>query len=976
MFFIQLFLISTGAWAQSHLFTGKVLDKKSLLPVEFATVTLPDNALWAITAQDGSFRIAHIPEGKRVVTVRSVGYVTLTLTLDFSKEIKGMTLYMEEENLTLQDVVVTARKADDNMATAYTINRDALNHMQLQNVTDITQLLPGGKTNSAVTLLSATRFALRSGTSEEGNPSFGTAVEVDGIRLSNNSAAHAIEGIDTRNIGTANIASVEVVTGVMSVEHGDIAGGMVKIHTRKGVTPLQLELSSNINTKMIALNKGFVVGPGDGVMNISMEHARSVSDIASPYTAYQRNNLSLHYSHTLRKKSDAPLKLAASLSGNVGGYDSKEDPDAFLETFSREKDNTLRGSLSADWMLNNDWITNLSLTAGFMYADRLSTVKSNKSSSTSFAAIHGTQEGYFISTPYETDPDAPILVVPPGYWYQTAYEDDKPVHYSVKLKGDRAAALGRGIHKLKAGIDYTVSSNNGRGLYYDELQRAPDWREYRYAEIPALHNLAWYAEEQVSLPMQQGMLQLVAGLRSDNSFVHASDYGWVQSFSPRMNVKFRSSMRHDHFIRRYTLQAGWGKSVKLPSFAVLHPQPGYLDILTFASPTTADNTFIAAYYTKPVTRPYNPSLQWEATRQAEISITLETSLAEIQLSAYNKRTLNPYVTENNYEPFTFNMTSQQALEAITIPVEERSYLIDPTSGIVTVKDKRGILPDETVANYSRTRAINKSYYTNGSPLYRTGVEWIIDFKKSGLLNSSLRLDGNYYHYKGVDERVLQGTSSSAQLMANGEYYKYIGFYSGGTSVSNGKRTNEVNANITLTSHIPKLRLIISLRIESTLYSYSQSLSELGGVQRGFVLDDREDYLPSAMKDDIYSGDQYVGLYPDYYVSFDDMETKIPFKETFLWAEENDPELYNNLARLVIKSNYNYIFNPNYVSAYYSANINITKEIGNNASLSFHAKNFLNNMALVKDSRSEYERTLYNSGRIPSFYYGLTLRLKL
>ena len=55
---------------------------------------------------------------------------------------------------------------------------------------------------------------------------------------------------------------------------------------------------------------------------------------------------------------------------------------------------------------------------------------------------------------------------------------------------------------------------------------------------------------------------------------------------------------------------------------------------------------------------------------------------------------------------------------------------------------------------------------------------------------------------------------------------------------------------------------------------------------------------------------------------------------------------------------------------------ITKEIGNHVSVSFYANNFLNNMSTVHNSQTDLRTSLFGSSYIPSYYYGLSLRLKL
>ena len=107
---------------------------------------------------------------------------------------------------------------------------------------------------------------------ESGNPAFGVGVEVDGVRLSNNALARSATGIDTRNISSTNIESIEIITGMPSVEYGDMTNGLVKINTRKGVSSYTLDLLSKPNTKQVALSKGFVAGKRIAALNLSVEH--------------------------------------------------------------------------------------------------------------------------------------------------------------------------------------------------------------------------------------------------------------------------------------------------------------------------------------------------------------------------------------------------------------------------------------------------------------------------------------------------------------------------------------------------------------------------------------------------------------------------------------------------------------------------------------------------------------------------------
>ena len=184
----------------------------------------------------------------------------------------------------------------------------------------------------------------------------------------------------------------------------------------------------------------------------------------------------------------------------------------------------------------------------------------------------------------------------------------------------------------------------------------------------------------------------------------------------------------------------------------------------------------------------------------------------------------------------------------------------------------------------------------------------------------------------------------------------------------------MNLNAVITTHIPKVRLIVSLRLETSLYNYKRSLSKLSNRTRGIVIDRPADYFGTPY--DGSSTNNYVAVYPEYYSTWDQPNQLIPFAEKFEWARDNDRTLYNELAKLVVKSNYAYTLNPDYLSKYFSANITVTKEIGDHISVSFYANNFFNNMSKVKSSQTGQETSLFASRYIPKFYYGLSVRVKI
>ena len=964
--------------------SGVVTDSSNGEAVEFATVTLHPGEQWCMTDREGTFTIKANSLAKSLLRVTCVGYEPVEVPLDQAASRDTLRLSMRPSSLQLEQVIVTAQRKSENATTSYLIDRQALDNQQIVNVSDIMTLLPGGKTVNS-SLITDQRIALRAESGEKGNAAFGTAIEVDGQRLQNNAEVGETTSASTRTVSSTNVESIEVVPGIPSVEYGDLSNGIVKVRTKRGRTPWEVALSTNPYTKQVGVSKGFDLS--HGVINASFEHTRSYSNLASPHTAYQRNSLSLNY-NTSTTVAARPLMVNVKAEGNLGGYNNEADPDQFVDTYTKVRDRVFRGSLQADWNLDRAALADLSLQADVSVADKRRTSNVNASSSSSQAQIHALETGYYLATEYDENPEAPIVLGPTGYWYVKSQHDNKPMSLQFKVKA-RWNQQGSVINnRIMAGAEWSATGNNGRGLYYDDMRYAPTWREYRYDKLPWMHNVALYAEDRFTLTTneQGGLFQVVAGVRADVTHISRSEYGTVSSLSPRVNLKYSLwQHRTDSWLEGMSVYCGWGKSVKLPSFEVLYPQPSYADRLAFVPGSTADNRVFYAYSVTPFRSIANSSLKWQYAHQLEMGVEARTRVATVSLGAFFSRTYRPYLNTSVYTPFSYSFTSQASLEQdFPISSGNRIYQIDRQTGVVTVSDRTGQVSPQVLPNVVRNTFNANSTYTNGSPISRSGLDWVIDFAQIEALRTSVRYDGSYYHYHGVEHTLIAAQPTGAQWMSDGVTpYQYVGYYQGTAlgsgnamaTVPNGSRSDVVNSNVTVVTHIPAIRLIISLRLESTLYDCRRSLSQgKNGASRGYVLADPADYFGTP-----YTGkerDCYVALWPEFYTTWDQPDVPQPFAERFTWARDHDTDLFNELAQLVVKTNYNYNLNPDRISAYLSGNINITKEIGDHINISFLANNFWNSMARIKSRQTGLRSTIYNSGYIPPFYYGISMRVKL
>lgn len=974
-------LISLQLNAQSGLMSNIVgivvsTDGKA---IPFATVRLSEINRGAATNIKGEFVLNAIPYGTYKVQINSLGYAELNLNLQLNKSEYNKQFVLQQKSFALKDVVVTAKKGRENITSSYDINSDAIEHAQVTNLTEIMSLLPGGQTISSNLLSSySNRIALRSEQNETDNPDFGTAIEVDGIRMGNNATFGTIKGVDLRIIAANNIEKVEVVTGIPSVEYSDFTSGMVKVHTKLGLMPLAIKMSATPRQKQISISKGLQLGEKAGVLNLSYDLTRAISNIASPYTSYLRNAFTFRHKKVFAQNSNTPLTLSSTIAGNIGGYNSKADPDEFKDEYTKINAFNLRGGFDLHWALNSKILSAVDIAANINYTDNKSEEYYYKSAASSVLAFHGTQSGYFVGEKYDENKElAPLQLLERGFWSQTYYIDSKPINYSASLKLSKNFRINNIISNFKLGAKYAGSGNLGQGDYYSNRSHTPTWREHKYSQEPYLNNLGLYAEENLKYKINNNQsITLTVGVRNDYTFVKDARYDNVNASSPRFNLSHTIiNNTSNKFLKKLNWYAGWGQAVKLPTFGMLYTRPAYIQRLAFVPGTLADGSTFYAYHIEPSIILSNKNLKWQKNRQFEFGIQAKIKGLKLSLSYFNTLGLDNYITRYNYTPFTYYLTTTTAMDKVKIPYDNRRYSIDNT-GTVTVHDDRGILPNEVLDKKEKNVFKSARYTDNGAPTHRQGIEWVLDFGKIKSLYTSLRLDGNYYWYKYINKMTVASWLGDSHLMTNGKPYQYVGYYYGGKQSSNGQLRNRLRANATLITHIPKLRLIISVKLEGTFINSTQNLSEMASGDRSFTIENLQQRFPGDNVGDIYKDRKFTAMYPLYYSSFDNVDKLIPFKEKYIWAYHNDKNLFYDLSQMVITSNRSYYYEPRSYSAYFSANINVSKEIGKRIKLTFYAHNFLNTMAKVHSNQDNINRTLLNSGLVPTFSYGMSLHIKI
>lgn len=926
---LTAFCVSAQTWSVS----GRILEAGSGDPVIGAVVRIGDDYLWAIADTEGEFTFENVQQGKHELEASCLGYVSVTIEIDVRKDIEGLDIRLHENSLALDEVVVTAQKAKDGLGTTHSLGRDALNHLQMSNMTDVAALLPGGKTVNP-DLTTENSFSIREGGSSNGNSAFGTAVEVDGVRLGNNASFGEMGGVDTRSVAVENIESIEVITGVPSAEYGDMGSGMVRINTRKGRTPTNVTFSVNPRTYQASVSKGIDLQENNGVLNLSAEWARAIKKLISPYESYTRTAITLGYSNTFAKG----LRFEAGFTGNIGGMNTKDDPDAFTGEFKKERDNAFRGNTSLTWQLNKPGITNLKFDASVNFNDNLYHYHKYESYASNQPAVHAEQEGYFIADRL------------PLTFFSDQIIDSKELDLAASVKYNWHKHWDDIKSQLKAGVQWKANGNVGEGEYYQDPSLAANgYRPRPYTDYPFMHNLSVYAEEHLTLPVAGTKLEVTAGIRLENVFIQGSLYNKKATLSPRFNIKWQLA-------EGLAVRGGWGITEKLPSYYILYPKQEYRDIQTFGFPHGDQTSYI--YYTQPYTVTYNPNLHWQRNNSSELGLEASFFGTKISLTGFYNITKGPYNFIDVYEPYSYNIL--QRPEGFTIPADPQ-IKVDSQTGMLYVRGgNEDYWTPMDIKVTDRTFA-KSTKQNNGADVKRAGAELVIDFPEIKPVRTSFRLDASYTFTKYLNDQLAAYYQNgwSHTSLAN-RSYQYVGIYAngtGGNSVANGKITHNLDANLTAITHIPQARLIITCRLEMSLLRRSRNLSMYNGSQYAFTVSEA-DKTPTG--GDIYNGNSYTAIRP---VSYMDLDGNVyPFTD----AQAADPAF----ANLILKSANAYTFAQDGYGAYMSANLSITKEIGDHVSLSFFANNFTNSRPYVVSMAT-------GVGAIftPAFYYGLTCRLK-
>ena len=917
---------------------GQVVERGTGEPVVMASVVIEELGLWAVTDAEGRFELTKVPSGRQELEVSLLGYETLKFPLDVKGDITRLKLELAVSSLTLDAVVVTAMEGGE-ITSSSKISKQTLEHIQPSSLRDVMQLLPGSVTENP-SLTQVGSLSIRDIGTNAANVA-GTALIVDGAAFSNdanlqmlstgtamgdgqgNAASTAGGGVDSRQVSTDNIESVEVIRGIPSVVYGDLTSGAVVVKTKAGVTPWEIRLKADPQLKQISFGKGFHLGEKAGVLNFDADYAHAYSDVRTPASAYNRINFQAGWSGNIRKV----LTINAKLRGNWSNATNASDPDLLLDELTQERDRGLRLNVNGRWIVNKPWLTNVEYLVAGSFTDQFSRSRVYQGSAgrtpTSAAMSDGENQAFFT----------------PAQYYSDVQVFGRPVDAQARLTAHQMGRYGAVTNKVLAGFEWKSQGNVGRGKVFDPtLPPSPGsasaFRERSYRDIPFLHALTGYLEDNFKVPLGGTELEVQAGARVNTILARGIATNAFLSVEPRINVRY-TLVKRPEGLRKLVVRGGWGITGKMPSMVYLYPEPAYKDMVSFYyNDFDASGTGLAVITTQrqETTR---ETLRLQRSRNAEAGLEFETDRFSGSLVGFYEKMTDGYGFATEYVPMVYRRYGY------TWNGDTPSQIVLPSgadlawhAGSVTM-DGRELpsITDTTFMAFSRP--------VNGVSLDKWGVEWTFDVARIPAIGTSINVSGAWMHMTTLNTAYAQRLHAGT---ASGRTYPWVGIYGGSATTSNGSEKDRISTNVRFITHIPKLAMVVTLTAQMVFLESSRNLCRFDGQDLAWFDADGTGHVAP-----LYLMDRAGCVQP------------------FTTQMRDDPQYRN----LILSTNTgNYYVRQSY-PFYGMLNLRLSKEIGRWATISFYANNFLNLRGRVRNSVTHYP-----SDRNTPLYFGAEVKISI
>jgi Carboxypeptidase regulatory-like domain/TonB-dependent Receptor Plug Domain len=696
--------------------SGVVRALTSGAPLGGATVSLESTLQVAVTDAEGRFRIAPVAPGRYTVRAVHIGYAPTRLEVMVSLDAQvQVELRLTPHPLRLPDLDVSADPsghAADELGTATIIAREAIREHGATSLIGLLDMIPGVEVRppgidrveqialhaTTVGAPLATGGTTVSGPTAEQIASFGTAIFVDGIPLSNNANLQSLGnhaelglpssaggGIDLRRIPASTLERVEVIRGIPSPRFGDLTQGAILAETRTAAAPLEVIARRDEHSTSASAMLGFHLGHSH-TAGVAADAIRTFVDPGLTEDASTRRALQLGYRYELAShdpRSGAPRFLVDTRLDGFQVSEKRPERPEFPNLASRSEDRGGRLSSRLRWQVSTRARLEGSLS-----------VEATAQRSTSSAPLLRGAEPF-------TDrltPGRSIGGYVGGLYVSRVRLDGDPRLFHTRWELARNLSATNADREARLGIELRRESNHGQGLQFD-IAYPPQAsfngvngydRPRSFDSIPPLVLGAGYAQIRYALVLLGRPVEIQGGVRADALFSGTSWFSAIRDFSlqPRLNLE-------SYLGRGLRLRLGYGHLAKAPPLLSLWPAHQYFDVVNvnYFANTPAERLAVLTTYVKD---PTNPDLGFAVAHRGEVSLELLGSNGpSLSLTAFLERMANGFGTVA--DPAAI-LREHFALRGAVPGSGKPPEIIEPASSVDTVAVIRDVPSNNTAYN--------------------------------------------------------------------------------------------------------------------------------------------------------------------------------------------------------------------------------------------------------------------------------------
>lgn len=774
--------------------TGQLVSINNNTPIAYALIKLIETERWTTTNKEGQFQFDIPKLTQFTLEVQCLGEQYFRKTYRTEEQLNTpIIIELLAQSYAMEEITVIAQQGQGISTTAI-IDNAAIQHVQPTTLGDVMQLLPGGLIENP-DLSEKQTISIRE-VNTDANSASGTAIIVDGAPMSNSADyqtysttllktegrsvqnptnSSAGDGIDLRQIATDNIASIEVIRGIPSVQYGNLTSGAVIVKTKSGYTPYKVKIKSDPRLKQVYVGKGIQLNKG-AAMNANIEYTNAYNDLRSKYEGFNRLSGQVAYSRTFRP-NDNPFSFNSKLSFYSTLDHEKTDPDALVaEEVLKSSELGSRLNIYGKWAINNRFITNLSYNTSLAIKeqeDYQRRFRSGNTASLSFAIQEGENEGIYLPSTSLTELTIKGL----------------PIDLFAQFSANKNHSFIKGIiNNILVGAEYRLSGNYGEGSLYD-VSNPPrissnTTRPRSYKEIPASESIALYLENKLTLPIKTTTLDLQAGMRISNFQPTGLTKGAIGIYyEPRINAHYKIIQNTKRLLQKLHLHAGIGLNYKAPSLMYQYPDKAYFDLISLDY--YHENPDIAlAYFSTHIFDSSNPDLKPAKNLKREVGIDFKIGTFSGEMTAFREDLSDGFGMLKRYHFIDYN-----------------------------VYDATGTPPDtkpdiSTLTPSLSTYIISHSYPTNNKATEKLGIEYTFNFGKIESLSTDISMNGAWL------KTTRRNSTSEVENLPdndNGGQHPNIGVYPS----NEGRVSERLNTTFRFITHSPRLRLVFTTTMQIT-----------------------------------------------------------------------------------------------------------------------------------------------------------------